>query len=301
MAVGGRERRQQPRARKSVPLEVVLTVTEPSGSKITITGRLMDVSEGGVGVELPRALPIGTEVRVQGELAGGPYRHHSDSLARISWCVDAKGGYFKAGLAIVGNFEEKPQQEERIHAPAERVPDYYDVLQVSSRADRETIDRVFRLLAQRYHPDNQQSGSADLFRLVVEAHRTLSDPAARAEYDVKLGHYQKFRWQMFDQVKAARGPETEKRQRTAILHLLYTVRRNDPSQPALGVNDLEDLLGAPKEHLTFSLWYLKESGLVTRTDNGRYAITVAGVDRAEASPMSSSSREDRVMIAGSRV
>ena len=30
--------------------------------------------------------------------------------------------------------------------------DYYEILQVSSNADRETIDRVYRLLAKRYTP-----------------------------------------------------------------------------------------------------------------------------------------------------
>ena len=37
----------------------------------------------------------------------------------------------------------------------------------------------------------------------------------------------------------------------------------------------------PREHLEFSLWYLKETSCVSRTDNGRYAITAQGVDRAE--------------------
>jgi curved DNA-binding protein CbpA len=31
--------------------------------------------------------------------------------------------------------------------------DHYETLQVSPRADRDTIERVFRLLAKRYHPD----------------------------------------------------------------------------------------------------------------------------------------------------
>jgi hypothetical protein len=47
------------------------------------------------------------------------------------------------------------------------------------------------------------------------------------------------------------------------------------------IHELEDLLGVPREHLEFNLWYLKEGGLVTRGDNGRCAITVKGVDEAE--------------------
>jgi len=35
------------------------------------------------------------------------------------------------------------------------LPDYYEDLQISPIADLETIERVFRLLAKRYHPDNK--------------------------------------------------------------------------------------------------------------------------------------------------
>ncbi|MGR9037200.1 MAG: DnaJ domain-containing protein, partial [Gammaproteobacteria bacterium] len=34
--------------------------------------------------------------------------------------------------------------------------DYYEVLEISPNANSETIDRIFRYLAQRYHPDNRQ-------------------------------------------------------------------------------------------------------------------------------------------------
>ena len=35
--------------------------------------------------------------------------------------------------------------------------DHYEVLQVSHRADLQTIQRVYRHLAKRYHPDNSES------------------------------------------------------------------------------------------------------------------------------------------------
>ena len=41
--------------------------------------------------------------------------------------------------------------------------DYYEDLQVSSNADVETIERVYRLLAKRYHPDNNGTGDAEKF------------------------------------------------------------------------------------------------------------------------------------------
>jgi len=50
----------------------------------------------------------------------------------------------------------------------------------------------------------------------------------------------------------------------------------------MNLKDFEDLLGVPKEHLEFTLWYLKEGQFVTRTDNGRFYITLKGVDLAES-------------------
>ena len=41
--------------------------------------------------------------------------------------------------------------------------DYYELLQISPKAEPDTIHRVFRLLAQRFHPDNQETGSEAAF------------------------------------------------------------------------------------------------------------------------------------------
>src|SRR5204863_10158942 len=61
--------------------------------------------------------------------------------------------------------------------------DYYEALQISPNADADTIQRVFRLLAQRFHPDNADSGDADRFRALHEAYSILSVPERRAKYD----------------------------------------------------------------------------------------------------------------------
>ena len=37
--------------------------------------------------------------------------------------------------------------------------DYYETLQISPNADPDTVHRVYRLLAQRFHPDNKETGS----------------------------------------------------------------------------------------------------------------------------------------------
>ena len=51
----------------------------------------------------------------------------------------------------------------------ESFTDYYELLQVSSNADEDTIHRVFRHLAKKYHPDAPGHGDARQFNLLVEA------------------------------------------------------------------------------------------------------------------------------------
>ncbi len=160
--------------------------------------------------------------------------------------------------------------------------DYYEVLQISPNADQEMIGRVYRMLAQRYHPDNQETGDEETFKLVLDAHRTLSDPERRAAYDVEHSQARKLWWRIFDQPKTTRGIEAERRKRRGILSLLYVKRMYGGEQPSLTIKELEELLGCPREHLEFSLWFLRENQHIQRGDNGRYLITAKGVEAAEA-------------------
>jgi len=57
--------------------------------------------------------------------------------------------------------------------------DYYELMQISPNAEIETIQRVYRMLAARYHPDNPETADADRFMLLNEAYGVLSDPDAR--------------------------------------------------------------------------------------------------------------------------
>src|SRR5512138_218887 len=78
----------------------------------------------------------------------------------------------------------------------ERPIDYYEVLQVSSNAEPETIHRVHRHLAQRLHPDNADTGNADAFRLLQEAYAVLSNSEKRAQYDVRYERLRQERWRL---------------------------------------------------------------------------------------------------------
>jgi curved DNA-binding protein CbpA len=166
--------------------------------------------------------------------------------------------------------------------------DHYEALEISPNAQGETVQRVYRLLAQMYHPDNKETGDVGKFNSVLKAYRVLSDPVQRAAYDVEHRAEAGLRWKIFDQSSSVQGVAAEKRKRVGILSLLYNKRMHEPNNPVLGVIEFEQLLGCPREHLELSLWYLRESGRITRSDNGRFALTVKGLELLEESTISRS-------------
>jgi curved DNA-binding protein len=167
------------------------------------------------------------------------------------------------------------------------ISDYYEDLQVSSNADQETIERVYRMLAKRYHPDNGCTGCMDKFDVVTKAYQVLSDPAKRAAYDIGYEQIKHRRLKLASAVVPSSNGNGNRDQeiRNAVLSVLYIERRNDPSAASVGLWHLEKILGWPEKTLEFHTWYLKEKGWIQRTDSGGYAITVAGADVIEESGM----------------
>jgi hypothetical protein len=255
-----------------------VTIAPENDRTQTMTVRVMDTSPSGLGIESEVPLVVGSQVIVDhGPNARSGVPEHQS--AKIAWCVPGRPGTYRAGLRL-----ETPANNEDSEAsarPADTSADYYEVLEVSRGASPDTIHRVYRILAQRYHPDNAETGDTGMFRTIVEAYRVLSDPEKRSAYDVHHEVRTRRRWQIFDSATAASGPKAEQSKRRGILALLYTKRMQEPNLPALTIAEMEDLLGCPREHLEFSLWYLRDNGHIVRSDNGRFAITVKGVDQAE--------------------
>ena len=269
------EKRKHIRKARSSTQNLKLSFSDSSGAPVHLVAKLVDTSDGGVGIELGAPLTAGSSVTVTGEIGDGR-QNVQMARARVSWCTAARNGGFRAGLAL-----ENPTFPNAGPGIEQSAADHYDVLQLSSKADPDTIHRVYRMLAQRYHPDNPETGNADMFRTLSEAYRTLSDPEQRAAYDLRHNRARETRWKIFDQPQAAHGMEAERRKRQGILEVLYTKRMHEPSQPAMSIHEIEELLACPREHLEFSLWFLRENGLVLRGDNARYSITAKGAQSAE--------------------
>ena len=173
--------------------------------------------------------------------------------------------------------------------------DYYDILQVSTKADQETIGRVFRYLAKRYHPDNLQAGDSDKFNLLVKAHTILSNPEQRAAYDVRYQQSREQQWQLVNDAAGSQGFEDDYTIREKLLSLLYVQRRRDMDSPGLGNFELEQLVDCPREMMEFHIWYLKEKNWIARNEMGLLTITADGVDKVESTRVRL--RPDRLIAA----
>jgi hypothetical protein len=170
--------------------------------------------------------------------------------------------------------------------------DYYELLQLSPNADTETIERIFRHLAKKFHPDNTDFSDNDHFVQIVEAHRTLADPVTRAAYDVRYQNYWNRKWRIVSEASDGATLGDDQLTRERLLSLLYVQRRRSMKSPGLGEHEMARLLGTPPELVEFHLWYLKAKGWVERLETGHLAITALGVDQAE---------QDRLLLSPDRL
>ena len=67
---------------------------------------------------------------------------------------------------------------------------YYEILQVSSNATKEIIDKAYKTLAKKYHPDanppEKKGWAEENFKKINEAYETISDKDKREKYDEQL-------------------------------------------------------------------------------------------------------------------
>jgi len=65
--------------------------------------------------------------------------------------------------------------------------DYYQVMEVSSRASQEEIKQAYQRLARKYHPDISKEPEAETrFKEVNEAYEILKNPEKRADYNASF-------------------------------------------------------------------------------------------------------------------
>jgi hypothetical protein len=239
------------------------------GQSRSLRARGMNVSKSGIRIESTEQLDAGASVSLQAE------RHELTGRATVRNCT-RRGSNFVIGL----EFSEETKRTVRL--PLVDAIDYYEVLQVSQNAEPETIHRVYRIMAARFHPDNPQTGDAERFLLLNDAYEMLTDPEKRAGYDAARRVAECQPLPAFELKEFVDGIEGEQNRRLGILCLLYNRRRCDMDHPGLSLLDLEKLMSFPREYIAFAVWYLRDRGFVQMGDNSDYVLTAAGADHAEA-------------------
>ena len=254
--------------REPVDFQVVLYWEDGDGQVHSTRPRARDLSPAGMRLQSEVRLEPGTQVYLDVRRYGVPVE------GVIRYCVRAEGGY-QIGVEF-SNYAE-PAAE-----PFARDVDYYEILQLSPRADIETIHRVFRIMAARFHPDNRESGDQEKFLQLSEAYRILSDPDRRAHYDRMRGTEPQRAIPVFQAKAFVDDKEGEANRRLGVLCLLYASRRRDCEHPSLGLLELEEMMSIPREYLEFTLWYLKQKRYVETSEGADFQLTATGVDFVES-------------------
>jgi DnaJ-like protein/PilZ domain-containing protein len=245
-----------------------LTWKDQEVTRFTLA-RGLDISASGARIETLEEIPPGTAIYIQAR------RYNLMGHAHVRHCS-------RRGSSYVVGLEFTAETKRVITMPMGGHIDYYDVMQISPNADQETIHRVYRIMAARFHPDNVTTGNADRFLLLNKAYETLSDPIKRAAYDDVAAKHEPEALPIFDARDFVDDAKAEINRRLGVLCLLFLHRRNDPEKAGKSLLDLERLMGFPREYLAFTLWYLLEKRLVCRMENSDCAITAEGVDYLEA-------------------
>src|SRR5262249_48871314 len=137
------------------------------------------------------------------------------------------------------------------------------------------------MLATRYHPDNSETGDLDKFLTLKKAYETLGNSELRAGYDLLYQQRNTDPIELFELKEFTIGVDGEANRRMGVLCLLYNRRRSNPDDPGMSILKFESLMSMPREHLMFTLWYLKEHECVRQDEKSDYVITGAGVDYVE--------------------
>jgi len=169
---------------------------------------------------------------------------------------------------------------------AAQAQSYYQILQVDPTADPTIIRYAYRFLAARFHPDNQEFGDAERFKIITEAWRTLSEAPRRAAYDMQIGVQKLAAAQAQQGDKPGTPGQTvpkmsmswnEVELRLGVLQVLMEARRKRPQTGGASARMLMDCLNIEMGEIEFVLWYLREKGFIQRTE-ANFMISVVGVD-----------------------
>lgn len=76
---------------------------------------------------------------------------------------------------------------------------FYEILEVDKKASKEIIEKAYKVLAKKYHPDmndeNNKEEAEEKFKQISQAYEVLSNKEKREEYDSILNKEQDLKYQ----------------------------------------------------------------------------------------------------------
>ena len=259
--------RREPRKNTSAAYSI--SWPDQAGHMKSVEVQSLDLSNSGIGIICAVELPLGTSVYLESK--NGPVRGHFT----VRHCMPKDSSY------CIGLELDKSAVTTNPTASGADF-DYYEFLQISPKAEVPTIQRIYRFMAGRFHPDDPVTGDPEKFLQLKHAYEVLSDPQRRAEYDAKRDNREIPANPIFEMSEFVNGIEGEMNRRLGVLSLLYRKRRSSPEDPKISLYDLEKRMGWPREYLDFTTWYLRSLQYITREDNSDFALTALGVDYVES-------------------
>lgn len=240
----------------------------------SIMAQILSLSYSGIGVSCNQPVSPGTKLT---------YTHPTRAkvhTARVAWCKPNESHGFEHGISNE-SFD-----------PTNRV-DHYNVLQVNYTAEPCMIDAAYDFLARRYHSSNLATGNPHIYARLAEAYEVLSDPVQRTAYEAERAVNQKGATTV---AKGDRNRELIRNVRQEMLEMLYWRRVESPYKPVITIHEFENILKLPKEQMEFNLWFLRDKGLIARSDNACFVITAEGVawneDLASKNPSAAAVQAD---------
>jgi DnaJ domain len=206
--------------RKAADSSVIHVETKAGmGDSRYVIANLVDVIGGGCGLALMTMLRPGSTVVLRGKF--GENRTLDYLKAGVKWCSAKTDGTFRAGLEFLDHCSTFILDEEHTDCINPVALDCYEVMQLSPNADAETVSRVYRLLAFRYHPDNTETGNSEMFIRLSEANQILSDPEKRASYDAAHRGVKRLGRKNFGEASTSARNDREKRRYREVVTAAY--------------------------------------------------------------------------------
>lgn len=236
---------------------------DESGQRTSEQGTLIDISFGGMAIRTSQPIAAASSLIVRAHVP------KIVALAQVRHCSWDRSIY-RVGVRFVVKAQIEPPCDGS-------EPEYHGFLRMAASGiagDRDRIERLYRALSFRYHPDNRDTGDSEIFLSIRETYR-IAFGARHANHaaadETSAGNSQ----------NEPNKSRTERDRRRSVLALLYRKRMTDCGDASLSLHDLAAAVGVASTELTFTLWYLREKGHVMPNDSCAYAITVNGVDSYE--------------------